>query len=295
MDLLTIACDRDFYLMDTQAKSIQRFVAPCTHWIFVNQTKKDRQEWVNLLSPYYINHTLNLVFSDDIDSFDMIDGYNAQQYLKLTAVDIIKNDHVIIDSKNIFVRDTDLATWTHEGTGVYGYYPEGYTRSDDPIDNAVLAARNYYSDYYKFPKIQKFFTICTPFVARKQIMEEVSNLIKSDNVFAKGTDLGWHADFMIYSMVGEKYGILDKEFPRQPGDINIKTLFYHGIVWNNDCSDGINRVKQNTAYSCISLHRTWIDNSTQELREEMVNFLEELGILQNKLKVVLEKGDTCET
>lgn len=295
MDLLTIACDRDFYLMDTQAKSIQKFVAPCTHWIFVNQTKKDRQEWINLLSPYYTKHKLELIFTDDIEPFNGVDGYNTQQYWKLTAVDIIKNDHVIIDSKNIFVRDTNLDTWTHEGTGVYGHFPEGYTGSDDLIDNAVLAARNYYSDYYGFPKIQKFFTICTPFVVRKHVMEEVAKLIKNDNVFLKGTDLSWHADFMIYSMIGEKYGLLDVEFPHNPGDINSKTIFYHGITWDNDYTDGIARVKQNANYSCVSLHRTWIENSTRDSRIEMIGFLESLGVLENKLKVVLEEGNTHET
>ena len=174
MDLLTIACDRDFYLMDTQAKSIQKFVSPCTHWIFVNQSKKDRQEWVDLLTPYYTKHKLELVFTDDIDPFDNVDGYNVQQYWKLTAVDIIKNDHVIIDSKNIFVRDTDLSKWTHEGTGVTGYLAEDYAGSDDIVDNAVLNARNYYATYFNLPKVTRFFTICTPFVVRKHIMEEAS-------------------------------------------------------------------------------------------------------------------------
>lgn len=295
MDLLTIACDRDFYLMDTQAKSIQKFLAPCTHWVFVNQSKKERQEWVELLSPYYTRHKLELIFTDDIAYFEGVDGYNIQQYWKLTAVDIIKKDHVIIDSKNIFVRDTDLSTWSHEGTGVHGHLAEGYTGSDDIIDNAVLAARDYYSAYYGFPKITKFFTICTPFVVRKYIMDEVSAIIKNDNVFVKGTDLSWHADFMIYSMVGMKYGILDKEGEYEPGDINSKTIFYHGIEWNNDYSNGITRVKQNPNYCCVSLHRTWIENSTEDSRKEMIDFLESLEVLENSLKVVLEKGDTHET
>jgi len=295
MDLLTIACDRDLYLMDSQARSIQKFVAPCTHWIFVNKTQKSRQEWTDLLSPYYTNHKLNLVFTDDIKTFDDMDGYNTQQYWKLTAVDIIQSDFVIIDSKNIFVRNTNLTEWKHEGTGVQGHFPEGYTGSDDLIDNAVLAARNYYSEYYGFPKIQKFFTICTPFVARQRIMAEVSELVKNDNVFRQ-TDLSWHADFMLYSMVGEKYGILDSHPERLPDDINIKSIFYHGITWNNDTFvDGINRIKHNENYACIGLHRTWIDNASTESRIEMIAFLDSLDVLQDGLRTALKKGNTHET
>lgn len=297
MDLLTIACDRDFYMMDTQARSIQKFVAPCTHWVFVNNTRKSKKDWEDLLNPYYINHKLELIFTDDIKQFDGVDGYNTQQYWKLTAIDFIKSDHIIIDSKNVFIRETNLNDWCHEGTGVHGHFPEGYTGSDDPIDNAVLRARDYYANYYGLPKIKKFFTISTPFVVRQSVMEEVSALVKQDNVFVQGTDLPWHADFMLYSMIGEKYGVLDKpEDNHLPGDVNSRTIFYHRADWNNNaCKDGIQRLTENINYSCVSIHRTWIDNAIIEERTEMLRFLESLGVLQNKLKIVLEKGNTDET
>lgn len=296
MDLLTITCDRDQYLMPTQAKSIQKYVGACTHWVIVNESNRSKSDWLALLSPFYTNHTLKLLFSQDIEQLGNIDGYKTQQYWKVRAVDFIDGDYVILDSKNIFIRNTDLDSWTHEGTGVYSYAAEIYEESENIMDNVIASARDYYAKYYNLPRVEKFFTVLTPFVARKQVMNEVSELVKNNNVFADD-GLEWHSEFMLYSMIASKHGVLDRpEGTHLPDDANSKTILFHDIdLWNNTAhSDGISRLKNNENYACVSLHRSWVANSDQEVRNDMVTFLESLGILEKDLKAVLE-GNTHET
>lgn len=293
MDLLTITCDRDFNVMESHAKSIQRFLAPCKHWVFVNQSDKPRQEWIDMLTPFYTLHDLEIIFTDDVETFSDINGWVVQQIWKIRAVDWIKKDYVVFDSKNIFVRDTDISTWTHEGPGVFGYLPDEMQNPDDPnydmTINYILSARDCYVKYYNLPAIKKTMNIITPFVVRANVMSELSDMIKKDNVFANvpiDDKVLWHGDFLLYSMVAEKYGLLDTEPDfHYPDDVTSKSVFYHHSGWEQSAfKSGFDRLRENENYACISLHHTWIANASEKERIEMVEFLEHLDVLPIRLK-----------
>ena len=61
MNLVTVACYRDFQQILLQAESISLFLEPCTHYIIVNEEKIDLDFWYKWLSPYYKNHELKII------------------------------------------------------------------------------------------------------------------------------------------------------------------------------------------------------------------------------------------
>ena len=125
MDLVTIACKRDIQDLLLQAHSIDKFIEkPCRHWITVEDESLTPEEWHSLLSPYYTRHKLNLAFSKRPDlEFDapFTLGWRRQQMLKLaTAAKSLDDTVLVLDSKNIFVRSTDLDNWPFKhGNGRY--------------------------------------------------------------------------------------------------------------------------------------------------------------------------------
>lgn len=125
MDLVTIACERDIQDLLLQAHSIDKFIEkPCRHWITVEDESLTPEEWHSLLSPYYTRHKLNLAFSKRPDlEFDapFTLGWRRQQMLKLaTAAKSLDDTVLVLDSKNIFVRPTDLDNWPFKhGNGRY--------------------------------------------------------------------------------------------------------------------------------------------------------------------------------
>lgn len=288
MDVATITCDRDFYIMDTQAKSIQKFVAPCKHWIFVLESERPEQDWIDLLTPHYTNHEVEFVFLPYTERVDP-SGWAIQQYWKLRMVDWIKNDFVILDSKNLFVKETDLSQWKYEGSGMFGTLPDDFLKPEDPdydpTTNGVLDCVLYYCDFYNIPRPKKFMTDITPFLARQNVMEEMSSMVKEKNVFAVKT--GWHLEFVLYSMIAVKYGLMDTEqAPAYKNAPNAYSILYHQTNWtgNDAYLNGFEILKTDKICKCIGLHHSWVDYASVEDRTKMIEYLDQLGILADNLK-----------
>jgi hypothetical protein len=138
MELLTITCHRDIHDMVLQAHSIQKFVlGQAKHTVVVEDGSLSEEEWLNVLSPYYTNHNLNLIWLERGDvsfpgEFISINGskkfgiggpgWRRQQILKLKITsEITTSDTVLVlDSKNIFVSHIDLNSWpVKHGNGNY--------------------------------------------------------------------------------------------------------------------------------------------------------------------------------
>ena len=137
MDLLTVTCDRDFEEIIQQAKSIKKYLVPCKHWIFVNNTAKTKEFWITGLTPYYDIHELEIIFTDDHEIFPITNDWITQQIWKCRAIDWIKKDYVIVDSKTFFIRPTDISQWTHEGSGVITFFTKHDFPVVDPYYNAI--------------------------------------------------------------------------------------------------------------------------------------------------------------
>lgn len=125
MYLATVTCNRDFQQMLLQAESIGKFVEPCSHVIVVNEDKPDLEFWYRWLKPYYKNHKLNIIpridyfystaylgTRDNIGQLDAIsNGWRTQQLQKLLLAYEFEDDYLLLDSKNFFVRKTNINEW----------------------------------------------------------------------------------------------------------------------------------------------------------------------------------------
>lgn len=159
MYLATVTCNRDFQQMLLQAESIQRFLNPCKHVIIVNESNPDLEFWRRWLQPYYTNHELivrpridyNYPYSTlgTRDRYGEIDGvsngWRTQQLQKMLLAYEYEDDYLLIDSKNFFIKPTDLSEWNdivgsgtycgfgaiHELVGSYKKYAELFKRDID--------------------------------------------------------------------------------------------------------------------------------------------------------------------
>jgi hypothetical protein len=112
MDLVTVVCDRDYNQMLLQAESIQKFLAPCKHWVVVNDEVPDVEFWQNSLSKYYTNHELVVIpYTDLFENTNNYIGHYTQQVCKLMIVKLIKEDYLILDAKNFFIKPTNTNEW----------------------------------------------------------------------------------------------------------------------------------------------------------------------------------------
>jgi hypothetical protein len=122
MYLATVTCYRDFPQLLLQAESIQKFVEPCKHVIVVNHDNPDLDFYYRWLKPYYTKH--ELVIIPKIDYYYPVKGlhtslvtigtaleWRIQQLQKLLLAYEFEEDYLLLDSKNFFIKPTNLNYW----------------------------------------------------------------------------------------------------------------------------------------------------------------------------------------
>jgi len=137
MYLATVTCNRDFQQMLLQAESIERFLNPCKHIIIVNESHPDLEFWNRWLSPYYKNHELvirgrieysypatSIGTRDHYGEVDSVsNGWRTQQLQKMLLAYEYDDDYLLLDSKNFFIKPTDLHEWENTiGSGTYSRF-----------------------------------------------------------------------------------------------------------------------------------------------------------------------------
>jgi len=184
MNLVTVTCLKDFNQMRLQAESVQRFLAPCTHYVIVNDEHIDKRMWSNILTPYYTNHNLVLLFPN----WNMYghksghhSGWMKHQVYKMIISEQLHDDYVAIDSKNFFIKPCSLDNWRNIiGSGRIEPVREEYEK--------WVRSINLYADYFNLKLLEQHTTLCseTPFVFKIDILKKISNM---QQVF---TDLYWN-------------------------------------------------------------------------------------------------------
>ena len=122
MYLATVTCYRDFPQLLLQAESIQKFVEPCKHVILVNHDNPDLEFYYRWLTPYYTKHELVIIPKFDyyypvkgLHTNHVIIGtaleWRIQQLQKLLLAYEFEEDYLLLDSKNFFIKPTNLSYW----------------------------------------------------------------------------------------------------------------------------------------------------------------------------------------
>lgn len=269
MDLLTITCDRDFLQVLIQAKSIQKFLQPCRHWIVVNEVGTDRKKWQTELTPYYDKHELKLIFAEDdpLQPRGWFKGWIKQQMWKFIMVKYIKTDYILFDSKCFFIQPTDTSTWTHEGSGIVV-----------DTDTNLSAAKtweicNYsYSRALNMPMMKKFYSPEDPYVIRSELMQKIINRPDwCDWFFYNFYD---HCECILYSNYLNLEG---HEFKHTPKHMN----FWPGIPWKDLRGSGL---------SSTALHHQWLDTASVLDKKLAEEFMDELGLLDQETRKIFDEN-----
>lgn len=207
MQLLTVTCWRDMPLLSLQLESISKFLnGKFKHYIVICDnpqfnTRKYIKRYYRTVKNYYKNQiNFEIIIPDtDLKWKRCQSGWQKQQIYKFYYYDKIKDDYLILDSKNFFVRTCNIDDFSH-------FIGSNHVRS---IKGGVFDDINsVYSRYFNTAPIEFPLATCTPFKIEYQILanfklpkdiaESLINLESEIRPFSseKGA---WPSEFLFYS------------------------------------------------------------------------------------------------
>jgi hypothetical protein len=204
-ELLIVTCEQHIWQFLIQCKSIYTYLAPCQINIVINE--KDPSNWISWFNTecvqYFINHKLSLYTTKDFDYQDLGNrGYITQQSIKLMFCYKTDNEYIILDTKNWFIKPTDIN--------------EIPRQEYDP--NLINRERfdNFYRKCVKqFGKPTAIRNIETPYIFNPLIVKRLINRFTNEEQFLK-----WFTDtsaipseFMCYSMFAQSINLEQDKVP----------------------------------------------------------------------------------
>lgn len=271
-NLVTVTCTRDLKQMILQSHSIDLFVTtPCTHWVFIEDTHLSEEAWLNVLNPYYKRHTLRL-FYNYLKDFGKGLGWTRQQIIKLYAVKQVKDDYLILDSKNFFIKSTNLDWDLIESCGF---------REEIDNHNSELFGKSFYTfitEYLGKDIGNTFYSPHTPFRVRKQVVRKLLKTLDLFEIYEKCISGGFgQSEFILYSFFTD----LDiKECALLYNDYIENSLFY--TYWFNRHLKS--RPPERT--EVLGIHRNCYFNKRDDLKE-LASWLNKKGIDKDILDAVV--------
>lgn len=226
-----------------QAESIHKFLEPCCHWIIVNEKITDIEAWEEYLSPFYSRHELKIISQQQLfENKENIYGHFTQQVCKLEIANLIKDDYLILDSKNFFIKPSNVDEWdSYIGSGIIEFVNEppddylDYQPYKNGNDKSWVNAIEQYNNMLDLKvKPLYFLKPITPFKIEYEVLKN-SNIL--DDIFYKllfidGRKINYGiSEFILYSFLA-----YDKIFPGQntiidSSLIKVNTISYFHFDW----------------------------------------------------------------
>lgn len=233
MYLATVTCNRDFQQMLLQAESVQRFLNPCKHVIIINESVPDLDFWNRWLQPYYRNHELIIRPRIDYaypagsigkrDMYGEIDavssGWRSQQLQKMLLAYEYDDDYVLLDSKNFFIKPTDLSEWDNSiGSNRFLKFSE---------NNAFIGSYTRYVELFGY-ELDHYIGPSTPFFIKRE------PLVSKCTLAELGYKLFYPEHFNMPVTEGIFYSFLvDDIIKEQVGKLFVRDL----TIWGPDIKD----------------------------------------------------------
>jgi hypothetical protein len=222
MDLVTVTCTRDFEQMILQAHSIDVFLTrPCRHWVFVEDQTTELDTWRQALSPWYKKHKLELLPARNYDIPGINTGWDRQQLIKMEAAKFVRTKtYLVLDSKNFFVKPTNLYNWpVSEGNNLI--YDIKRDQSLIPWLTMFCEDRN----------LSFSSTACEPVTPFRLNTDIVLKLLDFDvsKIFSNPT--GGISEFVLYSLYSQSQG---QQLPEGP-TTNV-TIYDQKILLSDDAA-----------------------------------------------------------
>jgi len=281
MDLVTMTCKRDAQQMLLQAESIQKFLAPCTHHVVLNDPTPDYDYWKELLTPFYTNHKLVL---SSTEPFTNDWGWLTQQINKLRIAKDLDDDYLILDTKNFFIKPTDIEEWRNIlGSGKVEIFEENL------LGNPWKDTIQIYADKLN---IDRKFEWClsaeTPFAIKTDVVRNFKELDSFHEWFFLGAE-HWTGEFalytiLVYDLMKAGVNVFDNKMP------NIK----HITFWEHmDANELLNdhywkHCVKTDCIKALGIHRLFL----QKIDNGHVDFInDKLAELDFKFRFQYEHSD----
>lgn len=269
MDIVTVTCELDSHQMIQQAESISLFVEPCTHWVIVEGANVNLTVWKKRLAPYYKNHTLKLKTYDN-DMWPKLNpkyhGYYIQQILKLLISKDIKNDYLLLDTKNLFLKKINTEQFRNQSGDGSSYN----FQNDYPHLKIHIPTIERYADKLGIPVDYEHLNPILPFVINYEVMKQIPNLEKILEWFSDRGDI-LMSEFLLYSSLCKKYNYT----PKVSLDL-IKSTYF----WKQESF--LKNEKLDDIYT-VGFHREWLRLTPVKNIKRANKFLRTLGF-KNLLK-----------
>ena len=189
MDLVTVTCALDLPAVILQAHSIDQFVTnPVTHWIILEDDVLPSEQWQQDLAPFYTRHNLKLI--NNIALTQDLPGWQRQQILKfMIAEHITVHDYLILDSKNFFIKSTNLDQWP---------IAEGcHDVTDTPPGCLFHPWMEYLTHNYNLPVYKHHWNSITPYRVKTETVKHILKLNLPE--MFKNSPSTWISEFLLYS------------------------------------------------------------------------------------------------
>lgn len=234
-NLVTVTCSRDINQLILQCHSIDVFVEkPCTHHIFIEDTFDD-EKLFDLISKFYTRHKLVIHRTEKID----LNGWYRQQLIKLKAVNVINDDYLLLDSKNFFIKPTDLEYNLPEGN----WY---LLKNTDWVDPFIKFLR----DRHNINVPEHYYTQHTPFKIRKDIALNILKLFDIETMFQQcAVERVYPSEFVLYTVASDIRPTYESwsEYSCNPK--------YHTWWWNDDIKPDEFENIYNSSVEILGLHK----------------------------------------
>lgn len=269
MDLVTVTCNKDLKHMLLQAKSVGLFLKnESRHWILINEPQPSLHtyDWYEILSPYYKDHELKVVYLDPVLwQFSSI-GWVIQQIQKLKAVDLVNDDYLLLDSKNFLAFPVDLSEWTHGGSG--GLISE---TTNNEVWKYWDDVNTKYSQWLNVPKLETYYAVETPFVIQKEIARLAISVDNFEKKFIEIYNGGSNAsEFIYYSY-----------FLRDAGH-EFKNNRRHFCLWDRFTLDRWFAHEEYPLMEISGIHRDWILKASPCDKQHLIQWLSTFGLIDER-------------
>lgn len=263
MDLVTVTCLRDLPEILLQAHSIDRFVSGCcNHWILIEDQQLSLEQWQQHLEPFYKNHKLKLINNFGVPCH--MHPWQRQQIMKfMIAEQITAADYLILDSKNFFIKSTNLDQWP---------IAEGcHDVADTPPGCLFHPWMEYLTHNYNLPVYKHHWNSITPYRVKTETVKQILKLNLPE--MFKNSPSTWVSEFLLYSRFVNQQNIT-------PGT---KVANFYFNSQELPTFDELEKIRNNAEVLMLSVHQSAIvgsPNVTKDLDKliAMCNFLESIGL-----------------
>ena len=280
MDIVTVTCDRDIHLALLQAHSINEFLRGThTHWVVIENSQRSFEYWKSSFQPLYKKHNLHLVQGKELILSNHLPGYIRQQILKFVIAEKISSkDYLLLDSKDILLRETELQDWGSEEGNNLIYKPFS---TSSTVEEILAPELKIYSPFANMTKKiiganapSWFWAPATPFRCKTQNVKTLLSSIDISSVFDPYiTNIREVSEFIIYRFFSDFQNDLSTTSENYWTTGN-NTKF----MWANADIEIDLKIIRDTFYKSVSFHRWYIANNARRIDQLIDVLVKEIGL-----------------